>query len=275
MPRWTDRPGAEVMRSLLWLQVGIAVYEAVVWTVDLPPFTAHQDPFDERLLPALINSVPHLLLGAMAFSCGFGPLVVIYTAYIFVFTAMQAFFWWLPYLFDLATADRVAHFEAELSAVISILPPLRATPHIIPSLEHTLLFPASLAACFLSAKFFLVSERVWRSHAVQLLLWGSCLSLVPLLMYEYGPWENEVAALVAAGLVVGATLLTVILKCVRKDDSAPILSKAQRRQRREKARGGASQEPTGSAATGSGARATSVGDKPRQRRRGLKKMATQ
>ena len=92
-------------------------------------------------------------LRALSDSVGFqkgGLRFSLYLLYISLFTLMQMYFWWFPYFFGLVTSDRFERMHRKLEGVVSILP--KNDQYLVPSLEHTILFPMSLCSWILTVR---------------------------------------------------------------------------------------------------------------------------
>ena len=113
-----------------------------------------------------LNSVPSLVLAAIhggVPGLGFPRIVepgirslILYVPYIWLFTAMQLYFWWLPYFFGGASPSRRRMQESNLDGVARCLPRNPCRPHtVVPSLEHSLLIPIALATGAIGTAAFL------------------------------------------------------------------------------------------------------------------------
>ena len=82
----------------------------------------------------------------------------IYILYISLFALMQTYFWWLPYFFGIVTSPRFVRMKKKLKGVLSILPP--HDEYLVPSAEHTILFPLTVIAWILAFKLFIKYKAV-------------------------------------------------------------------------------------------------------------------
>ncbi|EGD79592.1 hypothetical protein PTSG_10438 [Salpingoeca rosetta] len=132
---------------------------------------------------------------------------------LFLFLSMQLYFWWLPYFFDMAPEELREEHARQLADVPKVLPPLRHTLHIIPDIEHTILFPLTLATVVASIGRFVVdvneANRPWLATIV-VFISGIGLASLPAAMAG----KDNVGAVIAAAVTGVLSVITAVSTAV-------------------------------------------------------------
>jgi len=133
------------------LAVFLFVYEYIVWQVDTP-YTNHGHLVEKMgrnsfFFVVQLNTIPHLI-GAISIYNRNILFLVLYLLYISLFTLGQLYNWWLPYFFNCCglwytSREKMDEYFVYHHDAHRILPQIRDHP-VIPSTEHTILFPFSI-----------------------------------------------------------------------------------------------------------------------------------
>lgn len=135
------------MDMFLWtviLQVLLFFYFEMTTLINLFPWNdISKYSYKEKLFEATVNGIT-IIIGLALFVTKIKLLMIISTAFWFVFLLMQLLTWWMPYL----TGKHLKQFPRELydthfQKTIKALPPIKN--HIIPDAQHNVLQMISLA----------------------------------------------------------------------------------------------------------------------------------
>eukprot|EP00049_Salpingoeca_infusionum_P001905 m.51927 g.51927 ORF g.51927 m.51927 type:complete len:239 (-) comp11268_c1_seq1:362-1078(-) len=207
----------------------VAGFEAVCWYED--PFGVHTALNDgnamenaDRVRAAIANALPHLLL-ALTLSCSMTNLSAGLLGILVMFTGMQLFFWWIPYLFGFSTHMYEEH-RLQLTAVQTIKPFLFEDA-LLPDMEHALLFPLTLVTLLLSIQAYLGTPSTsCRREALLLLVASVVLAAFPFQIETWDPASKQPPPLAGrpeAGITsvfIGVTLcLIAIIRLGQATDS--------------------------------------------------------
>lgn len=193
--RGPPRPhNARVARlaAMAWkLQLALAAFEALTWVPGLAPLITRKDSHREGPWTLVwTNALPHALLGSLVSSRVLPwdaalSVSAVYVPYLALYCAMQAYFWWIPYLFGPAgvSATRLASFRPRVAEAVTVLPALHGeATSLVPALEHTLqalLSVATLAATCAWHVHIFAGTKAKCTHGGAVFGIGVMLSVLP------------------------------------------------------------------------------------------------
>ncbi|KRX01946.1 hypothetical protein PPERSA_07591 [Pseudocohnilembus persalinus] len=162
-----------------FLLIILGMYEILMWTSD--PFKVHQTlnnnkqiAKEEIYISCLLNGMPFIFLGH-ALKKNKSSLTAILFPILIIFTCMQIFFWWAPYFLGeiSGSINMINEHKKQLADLPRILYPIK--DHLVPDIEHTLLFPLSLLTLWTTIVSFKKEFQFQKSDLIKSKIFGGLL----------------------------------------------------------------------------------------------------